>query len=698
MALTSLRNCRVALGLCYLIGIVQPAFAQFGPRIMDAVDVTTTDTHVEVVLLFNCQVRYLSHLPREEGDALDVRFTLGPDCRLNSGLVASETMAGPAGDPVLKGIDLTPLLADDVDVRFNWQRRERFLVVPTSDQRGLRIRLLRGDRDAEQSRVIITEAEGDLVTGFAINLESSRTPFSAQFVTEAEKALGLKSYTSEAVIDGQQWYRLRLGPFPTRAEADRQLLRAQARYPRAWLAIGDEVLHDTGDTSRTVAQSTDAAVDRSGLTAAPAGLLSAAQSQMRQKQYETAIASLTRYLETATGDDRATALELLGLARERNGQLAHAKAEYEAYLREYQIGRGADRVRRRLNALRTAGGISRTGDDPDTDPELAWRFFGGASQYYRMDDNQRTTGDTTAQFTSQNALLTDFDLVARRRGINFDSIVRVNAGYLKDLLTNGPGDKVRVSSAFIELGDVETGWLARAGRQSRSSEGLLGTFDGIFGSYRWLPHLTFNGAVGFPVESTRSGFNTDRQFTSLAANFGIFDRAWEPALYVVNQMYDGETDRQAVGVEVRYFRPGRTFVGFADYDLHFQELNSAVLVGTMQLPGQWSMSLDLEQRKSPVLTTRNALIGQPVPTLADLLSLFSSDEIQQLALDRTSPTEIYGMSSVATTGGAVAVHAECVKHHDWRYRSFGRCGRIPRYGSGPCLVGTVAGNESVPCR
>lgn len=32
---------------------------------------------------------------------------------------------------------------------------------------------------------------------------------------------------------------------------------------------------------------------------------------------------------------------MLGLARERNGQLAHAKAEYEEYLREYPNGEGA---------------------------------------------------------------------------------------------------------------------------------------------------------------------------------------------------------------------------------------------------------------------------------------------------------------------------------------------------------------------
>ena len=43
---------------------------------------------------------------------------------------------------------------------------------------------------------------------------------------------------------------------------------------------------------------------------------------------------------------------MLGIARERNGQMAHAKAEYEEYLRRYPEGPAADRIRSRLKAIR----------------------------------------------------------------------------------------------------------------------------------------------------------------------------------------------------------------------------------------------------------------------------------------------------------------------------------------------------------
>jgi len=103
-------------------------------------------------------------------------------------------------------------------------------------------------------------------------------------------------------------------------------------------------------------------------------------------------------------------------------------------------------------------------------------------------------------------------------------------------------------------------------------------------------------------------------------------------------------DRQAVGAELRYFKPGRVLITFVDYDLHFKTINSAVLVATLQLPWRWTLNADLEKRKSPVISTRNALIGQPVQTLTDLTQLFTADEIKQLALDRTPDTSVYSLS------------------------------------------------------
>lgn len=137
---------------------------------------------------------------------------------------------------------------------------------------------------------------------------------------------------------------------------------------------------------------------------------------------------------------------------------------------------------------------------------------------------------------------------------------------------------------------------------------------------------------------------TDRRFIGVAADFGPFDDSWDVGAFAVAQQYSGEVDRRAVGVEARYFVPGRTVVGMVDYDVFYKELNSLVLMGSLQLPARWTMGFNLDHRLSPVLTTRNALIGQPVQTLDELQELYSSDEIQQLAVDRTPLSDVYSLS------------------------------------------------------
>lgn len=641
---------RLAIG-CIGAMLASTACGQSAARIVESVDVLRAPTHIDVALLFNCHIRYVTHAPAAEGEEIRIRVSLAADCG-SSGSLRGESPPVPADGEILRSVELTALLANEAQLVVRWNRTEKFVLIPTSDQQGLRIRLVRPGREAFDSRVVISEPAGDLTTAYAINLDSARQPFEPGAVTAAASALGVPAYVSEIDIEDVHWYRLRLGPIAVRSIAERKLLEAQVHYPRAWLAIADETITDSAFASAAPV----AAASAAGSSAAAgderaANLLYAeAREQFRRKNYDAAIESLTKLLAAPAFSRRADARELLGLARERNGQLAHAKAEYEAYLREFPTQSNASRVRRRLHALRTAALAGRAADGTGFDDGTGWRMFGGVSQFYRRDTNQIDSATSSTGFISQNALLNDFDGVARRRGLDFDMAARLSAGYIYDLLPDGPGSQVRVSTAFVELADRDRGWSGRLGRQSHSGGGLLGTFDGAYGTYPLMPHLIVDAAVGFPVERSRNPPNADRMFEALSIGFGVFDDAWEPGLYIVNQGYDGEIDRQAVGAELRYFRPGRTLVGFADYDLHFQELNSAVMIGTLALPWRWTVSLDLEHRKSPVLTTRNALIGQPARSVDDLLDLFSSAEIRQLAIDRSADYDIYGLTLARPVG------------------------------------------------
>ena len=613
-----------------------------GGRLIEGVESSERLGHTDISVLFGCALRYVSHTPASEGTSLRVQLVPIGDCggAFTTGALAAPSSLGDVKE--VRSIDVDTLAGNAVFVTFNFSAKERYVLAPTADSHGLRIRLLRPESD--RSHIVVFEKNGPPAT-YAVNLAAAEQPFPPEDLEHAKAVTGSPAYVSEYRLGDHTWYRLRVGPFDTEAAARKVLLVARTTWPKAWLAIGDDdTLNSPSDLAGqegvppTLPGTARTLTDQDAET-----MYLQAKKAVARKDYGTAIPLLTRLLEQPEFARRADAQELMGLARERSGQLAHAKAEYEEYLRRYPEGRAVKRIRERLRALALAARRSIDGGKAGND-ESPWRIYGGASQIYRRDDTQLENDAFSTSLTSQNALISDFDLVARRRGERFDFSARADAGYIKDLMTAGPGDQTRLDTAFVEFGDRELDWSARLGRQSRSSGGLFGTFDGLYGGYQVRPHLRVNAAFGYPVETSRDSLDTGRQFLGLALDLGTFADAWDFAVYGVSQQLSGGTDRQAVGTEMRYFRPGRTAVVLVDYDLHFQELNNAVLLATVELPRRWSVSANVDWRKSPALSLRNALIGQPVTSFDDLLSLFPRSELERLARDRSADSRLYTLS------------------------------------------------------
>jgi tetratricopeptide (TPR) repeat protein len=625
-----------ALGLAWA---APSAHAQLVSRLVDAVDASERGDHIDISVIFGCGLRYMNHSPASEGDTLRLRFAPLPDC----GNLGSALSAQPPIDGVkpLRSIEAEQITLGEVDVTLHFVASERYVLAPTSDNHGVRIRLLRPESSG--ARIIVFENTGP-PAGYAINLEASRETYDEKAIAEATRLTGSPAYVSEYRLGGEAWYRLRIGPFDTESGARKVLLAVRDRYPKAWLAIGDDEKLNAEDSVGAPAVAPTRPGASSTLT--PQDIETTfrkAKTAFRHKDYAGAIPLLTRLLEQPEHPRRAEAQELMGLARERSRQIAHAKAEYEEYLRRYPEGPAVARVRERLRALRLAArksiGMAGGGDEDHT-----WKVYGGAAQTYRRDTTQIDNSAQSTNLTSQNALLSDADFVARRRGERFNFTSRTSVAYIKDLLSDGPGDQTRVNLAFVELADRERDWSARLGRQSRNTGGLFGTFDGASAGKQVLRHLRVDTAFGYPVETSRQKFETGRRFAGMSFGFGTFADAWDVALYGLTQQLAGESDRQAVGTELRYFRPGRTIVAMVDYDVHFSALNNAIILATFALPARWTVTANLDQRKSPTLSLRNALIGQSVASFDELLNLFPRSELEQLALDRTADSRLYSLS------------------------------------------------------
>jgi hypothetical protein len=367
---------------------------------------------------------------------------------------------------------------------------------------------------------------------------------------------------------------------------------------------------------------------------------------MAAGEVSRAIQIYTKVLQQPEHARMAEAQEYLALAREKNGQLAHAKAEYQRYLSLYADSDGAARVNQRLAALlatdRQSSQIAGTASAPDArrSRQNDWRIQTYFSQYYRRDANQQTDQN---EILSQSALYSDINFDARRRGERFDFSSRLSAGYRNDFLdeTVGSGNSMRVSYAYADVADVVTGLRGRIGRQSRNTGGVLGRFDGINLGYALNERVLINTVIGKPAYSSSDGIDSSRSFYGASVNYGPILDNLDLGLFFIAQDVAGIQDRQAVGGEFRYFGSNRSLWGMLDYDIGYGELASAFLQGSWRFDSRLSLHGLVDRRGSPFLSASNALIGQPVATFEELAIIYGEEELRQLGRDRTALSTTY---------------------------------------------------------
>lgn len=658
---------RFAAALALLSAGIAPggALAQISPGAAPArlVEMIEADGHGSKIVLnveFTCSMRYLAHFPAREGRRVTLELQPLADCGVRPfSRILSEIppLTGDARDIASARLDSNA--PGQVTLTIELGRTERFVVAQGLDARGLRIELTRPSKSV--ARVVVGGVSSH-AQFLAINLDSQLQPFTPAAVRAAESQVHVPVFVSSTVVDGRKWYRLRAGPFASRRDAERVLRAALARYPLAWLALGDDSRTTSLETSvaggsppPVQQMGSDPPLDRRTL----ARLLSRARAALRAKDFATAIRLLTRLQRQPEFPGRAQAQELLGLARERSGQLAQAVAEYEEYLRRYPNGDAAERVAARLRILRAATLPGGRGPGASAAVKKRWELSGGVAQMFRYDSSRIDAGSqpTTVagssapgQTTTADSLYTDVDMLARHRGESVDWTTDLSAGYARGFGTGTLPGSTRVSLASVEWRDRAHGVLARAGRQVRNDDGILGTFDGLFVSYQVRPAWALDAAAGYPVVLTTDAPRTQRRFESLALALTPPGSRWDGSVFATMQTFYGLHDRRAGGFEFRYLAPRASLVGLADYDVSFHSLNAAMLLGTVQLPRRWSVSLDAERHNSPVLTAENALIGQPFTSILALEQTYTPAQIYQLARDRTPITDTLSLSVTRPLG------------------------------------------------
>lgn len=620
------------------------------PRIIAGTDVSRGDVYAELRIRFNCDVVYAGHDPSGKTDEVRIHLEVTSICRGGPPSMAdTQEMHRPraADDAELLHVEydgkspgtkyLHLRFAEDVNVLVSGGQNNDVIVVRVlnDDPAGTGVTSISSDPGRLVQRSAVETPR------YVINLESSqRYPATADIpVMSLDK--DQKLFISETQIDGQTWYRMRVGYFASAEEASRVLRQLRDQYPTAWIDRGESAESTLPAPDVVAAQKEPASNDNAGTTA---DLMLDARRAMTGGEISRAIQIYTKVLQQPDTGDHQEAQEFLALARERNGQVAHAKAEYERYLAIYSDGEDAERVRQRLAALLTnssgAGGpVASAGQKQTAQKKNSpWKMRTFLSQHYRRDVNQVNEEE---EIVNQSSLYTDITLDARRRGDRFDFATRLTAGHrynLNDENQNSSDNDLRLSYFYADLLDTRTRLRGRLGRQTRNTGGVLGRFDGLNLTYSLNDRVRFDAVSGAPVFSTSQSDDQSRLFYGLSSNFVPFGEDLELGVYYLQQEIDSLTDRQVVGTELRYFGETRSLWGSINYDTSFDELGTAFLQGSWRLPNKLTISAVLDHRRSPFLSLGNALLGQTDQNFGLLAQSMTEDELRQLALERSAAT------------------------------------------------------------
>jgi tetratricopeptide (TPR) repeat protein len=479
-------------------------------------------------------------------------------------------------------------------------------------------------------------------------------------------------FTSRQTVNGTVQHELYLGYLPTAKDAERLRQQLLARFPEATVVdLAGRKLATLG----TVAEK-PVAPPATEMTAAPAlpgaipeveeqavSLMKQGKAALEAGNSEQAVNLLNQLLFLPPNSQSQEGQELIGVARERNGELAKAKTEYELYLKLFPEGDGAVRVKKRLAELAAMPDAAARERDAAARPaapprllktvngSLSQTYYGGQSRTQTAFNTPGTIDQSTISSIDQSLLVTNLDVSGRYRDAKADQRIVLRDTYNWSFLDESPS-RNRLNALYYEYRGLDNSFSARVGRQSGYSGGLPNRFDGALLGYGFMPKLKFNVVAGVPVEFPE--VESGRSFWGVSLDAENLGGRWSGNVFFIDQWVDGITDRRATGGEVRYFDDKRSLYSLVDYDISYDIVNIAMLQGTWQTAGQTTFSLLLDRRRAPTLTTNNALYYSgvtamvPVPTtIEQLLASFSEDQIRSWALDATSVAK-QGQFSVTT--------------------------------------------------
>lgn len=632
----------ICFGFC--MAEVQPAAA----NVLEELLVQPGQSDNVVRIRFNARIHFVRYAAAENSSAVQVYFQIveGREQQLR---VEESLRSKAAGS--LPG--LTVALPPQLDVRtktllIKFTRRTEVAVRPGPDDRSLDIVF----EDAGKSAIKDSKR-------YAVRLLASTNREELGSKVVPARFADFDLYTSQQTVNGKIQYELHLGYLPTAAAAEKLRRQLLARFPEATVVdLASRKQKSLGVVAEIRAEERAEPIPPLAPGVIPeveeqaVSLMKQAKAALESGNNEEAVGLLNQLLFLPPNSQSQEGQELIGLARERNGELAKAKAEYELYLKLFPESDGATRVKQRLAALsalpqavpsprgEAARGATATRVVKTVNGSVSQYYYGGQSRVQTAFSTPTTVDKSSISSVDQSLLVSNVDLSGRYRTASADQRVVLRDTYNWSFLDSSPS-RNRLTSAYYDYKGLQNRIGARIGRQSGYSGGLPNRFDGALLGYGFLPKLKVNLAAGLPVEFP--AIDSDRAFWGVSLDAENLDGHWSGNVFFIDQRVDDISDRRAAGGEIRYFDESRSLYTLVDYDVSYDVMNIAMLQGSWQTAGQTTFNLLLDRRRAPTLSTNNALYNStvtamtPVPTtIKQLLNIFTEDQIRALAENATA--------------------------------------------------------------
>lgn len=375
-------------------------------------------------------------------------------------------------------------------------------------------------------------------------------------------------------------------------------------------------------------------------------LMTEARSARGVGNFPQAVQLLNAVLNLPTNAYSQEAQELIANSREKMGEPAKAKAEYEAYLKLYPQGEGAERARQRLAAIQSnekVTGVETAKVKKPIRDIHETTVYGSWNQYYYDAHTHNYPGvGKNSSSHDQSSLVSAINLTARSRQNEWDNRIVIRDTQTMNFLPDAE-DRNRLQAAYVEINNKEVDYLVRLGRQNGNSGGILGRYDGALVRYGITPKYKINLVGG-----TLNEYYVDykRHFYGINLDIGPINEKWNGNLFAINQTVDGVTDRRAAGGELRYFDNGRSFYSLLDYDLYFHDLNTIMLQGNWQTENGTNYNMLVDHRKSPLLQMISSLsspVFSALPTFSIRQALRqgqTEETLRDLAISQTLDTDL----------------------------------------------------------